>query len=197
MLRERILDHVRQRGVVRPRDFAAEPGARVYLRRMVADGTLASPQRGLYTLAEAEPDLHQSLIEVCTKVPDGVICLLSALRYHGLTTQMPHEVWVAIGSKARTPRLEYPSLRVMRFGVAALHQGAESHLIGASQVRVFTPAKAVADCFKYRNKIGLDVAIEALRDCWHQRRATVAELRRAAEVCRVAGVMQPYLESVT
>ena len=129
-------------------------------------------------------------------MPRGVVCLLSALRFHGLTTQSPFEVWLAIGGKDWQPRVEYPPLRVLRFAKAALVEGVEEHTIQGVKVRVTSPARTVADCFKYRHKIGLDVALEALRDCWRQRRATMDELWRAAAVCRVANVMRPYLESL-
>jgi predicted transcriptional regulator of viral defense system len=125
-----------------------------------------------------------------------VICLLSALRFHGLTTQNPFEVWVMIGPKARQPALDHPPLRVIRASGAALATGAEVHELEGVQVRVTTPAKTVADCFKYRRKVGTDVALEALRDCWRQRRATMDEIRRYAEIDRMANVMRPYLESL-
>jgi predicted transcriptional regulator of viral defense system len=123
--------------------------------------------------------------------------LLSALQFHELTTQIPHEVWLAIDVRARHPKLDYPPLRIVRFSGAALSFGVEQHRIAGVPVNVYTPAKTVADCFKYRNKIGLDVALEALRDTWRQRRATMDELLEAAKVCRVARIIRPYLESLT
>ena len=139
---------------------------------------------------------HHTLAEAAKRVPHGVICLLSALRFHGLTTQAPHEVWIAIAHKARRPRADHPPLRVVHFSGKALSYGVEEKKLEGVNVRLFGPAKTVADCFKYRNKIGLDVALEALRDCYRQRRATMDELFEAAKVCRVARVMQPYLESL-
>jgi predicted transcriptional regulator of viral defense system len=130
-------------------------------------------------------------------VPKGVVCLLSALRFHELTTQAPFEVWLAIGEKAWRPRVDYPPLRVVRFSAAALASGVEQHQIEGVTIPVFSPAKTVADCFKYRNKIGLDVAIEALRECWGSRRCTMDDLWKYAKVCRVQNVMRPYLESIT
>src|SRR3974390_771864 len=130
------------------------------------------------------------------RVPHGVVCLLSALRFHVLTTQMPFEVWLAIDPKARLPQTENPPLRIVRFSGAALTYGAAPHTIEGVTVRITTPAKTVADCFKYRNKIGLDVALEALRDCYRQRKATMDELYLAAKVCRVARVIRPYLEVI-
>ncbi len=126
-----------------------------------------------------------------------MVCLLSALQNHHLTTQAPFEVWLAIAEKARLPKIEYPPLRVVRFSGPSLSFGIEEHEVDGVRVRVYSPAKTVADCFKYRNKIGLDVAIEALRDCLRQRKATRDELWSAAKVCRMSNVMRPYLEAVT
>jgi predicted transcriptional regulator of viral defense system len=162
----------------------------------VARGLLTRVGRGLYTLAEAEATEQRSLVEVVKRVPDGVVCLLSALQFHGLTTQSPSEVWLAIGEKARKPKAEYPPLRIVRFSGKAQTEGVAEQEIEGVTVRVTNPAKTVADCFKYRNKIGLDVALEALRDCRRKRKATADELWRYAKVCRVTNVMRPYLEAV-
>src|SRR5262245_44352238 len=161
---DRLLKLVRRRGVIRPRELAAHLIPREYLTRLYHQGLLDRPARGLYVLAEAKPSEHQSIIEACKRVPHGVVCLLSALRFHGLTTQAPFEVWLAIGEKARHPKVDYPPLRVVRFSKAALTVGVEEHVIGGVPVRVTNPARTVADCFRFRNKIGLDVALEALRD---------------------------------
>jgi predicted transcriptional regulator of viral defense system len=136
------------------------------------------------------------LAEVARRVPKGVVCLLSALRFHGLTTQAPFEVWLAIENKAIAPKLDYPSLRIVRFSGAALTEGVEEHVVDGVMVRVTGVAKTVADCFKYRNKIGLDVALEALREAWRGKRMTSDDLWRYAKVCRVANVMRPYLDSL-
>jgi len=192
-----VLKLIRRRGTLRARDLADSKIPRSVLRRMVADGVLANPERGLYVLADAEPSQHQSLIEANIRVPHGVACLLSALQFHGLTTQAPFEVWMAIGESARRPAVTNPPLRIVRFSGAALTMGVEEHVVDGVKIRVYSPAKTVADCFKYRNKIGLDVSLEALRDCWRQKRATMDDLHRAAVVCRVARVIQPYLESLT
>ena len=152
--------------------------------------------RGLYTLDDAEPTEHHTLAEACKRVPHGVVCLLSALRFHGLTTQAPYEVWMAIGEKARRPAADHPPMRFARFSGEAMTAGVEEYPVDGVAVRVYSPAKTVADCFKYRNKIGLDVAIEALRDCRRQRKATNDQLWHFAKVCRVARVMKPYLEAV-
>ena len=129
-------------------------------------------------------------------MPQGVVCLLSALRFHDLTTQSPFEVWLAIGEKARLPKLDNPPLHIVRFSQKTLATEFKNTLSKESLVRIFSPAKTVADCFRYRNKIGLDVALEALRECRRKRRATSDDIWKAAKVCRVANVMRPYLESL-
>jgi predicted transcriptional regulator of viral defense system len=130
-------------------------------------------------------------------VPQGVICLLSALRFHGIGTQLPSQVWIAIDRRARRPALKYPPLRVVRYTGAALTEGVREHRVEGQQVRVYGVAKTLADCFKYRNKIGLDVALEALREAWRSRRFTMDELERHARICRVQRVMKPYLEALS
>ena len=195
--KDRVLDLVRQAGVLRPRDLDAEGIPRVYLRRLLAEGLLDRPGWGIYVAADLKPTPNHSLAEACKRVPHGVVCLLSALQFYELTTQAPFEVWLAIDEKARLPKVEYPPLRVVRFSGPALKNGIKEHRIEGMAVKVYAPAKTVADCFKYRNKIGLDVALEALRDCWKKRRATMDELWQAAKTCRVANVMRPYLESLT
>jgi predicted transcriptional regulator of viral defense system len=193
---ERVLALARRHGVLRPRDLAPHGIPREYLTRLHAQGMLERPTRGMYILADAETDEHQSLLEACKRVPHGVVCLLSALRFHDLTTQAPFEVWLGIDAKARLPKVEYPSLRIVRFTSPALTAGVEEHVIRGVTVRVTNPARTVVDCFKYRNKVGLDVALEALRDCLRKRKATMDELHRVAQARRMANVMRPYLEAV-
>lgn len=195
--KERVLALARRKGVLRPRDLDALGIPREHLRRLHARGLLLRPGRGLYVPADARPTENQSLAEACKRAPRGVVCLLSALQFHGLTTQAPFEVWMALGEKAWLPRVDYPPLRIVRFSGPALTTGVEEHPISGVAVKVYNPAKTVADCFKYRHKIGLDVALEALRDCRRRRKATMDELWQAARVCRMANVMRPYLESLT
>lgn len=166
------------------------------LSRWVNAGKLQRLSRGLYALPSYAPNENASLIEVAQRAPSAVFCLLTALQFHGLTTQTPFEVWIAIGAKARRPRISSPALRVHRFSGQALDFGVETHLVDGVAVKVTNVAKTVADCFKFRNKIGLDVALEALRDAVGQKRVTMDDLWRAATVCRVANVMRPYLESL-
>ena len=192
-----ILRIVDRKGVLRPRDLDPFGIPRVYLQRLCEQGLLRRVGRGLYLSANAELTEHHTLAEACRRVRHGVVCLLSALRFHELTTQAPFEIWMAIDGKAWRPRADWPVMRFVRFSGAALTEGIEEHRIEGVTVKVYTPAKTVADCFKYRNKIGLDVALEALRDCRQQRKCSNDDLWRYAKICRVANVMKPYLEAVT
>ena len=192
---ERILSLAAHQPLVRSRDVEALGIAREFLLRLHRQGLLVRPARGVYALADSSVTEHHSLAIAAKRVPRGIVCLLSALRFHGLTTQDPHEVWMAIDFKAHKPSIESPALRVLRFSGRALTEGIDTHVIEGVQVRIYCPAKTVADCFKYRNKIGIDVAIEALRDALRTRKATVDEIHRFAKICRVANVMRPYLES--
>jgi predicted transcriptional regulator of viral defense system len=193
---DKILELVRKVGVLRPRDLDPYDIPRTYLSRLCTSGKLQRIGRGLYILPGTNATEHHSLAEACKRVPKGVVCLLSALRFHELTTQAPFEIWLAIGEKAWRPRLEYPPLRIVRFSHTTLSAGVEEHQVEGVTVHVYSPAKTVADCFKYRNKIGLDVAIEALRECWRSRRGTMDDLWHFAGICRVRNVMRPYLESI-
>ncbi len=193
---DRILDLAARQPLIRPRDVEALGIARAYLTRLERRGLLERRARGVYVLAGAPVSEHHGLALAAKQVPRGAVCLLSALRFHGLTTQDPHEVWMAIDFKARKPSVEFPVLRIVRFSGRALSEGIETHVIEAVAVRVYSPAKTVADCFKYRNKIGMDVAIEALRDALRKRKATVDDIYRFAKVCRVANVIRPYLEAI-
>ena len=151
---------------------------------------------GLYQLPNAEISEHHSLAEAAKMVPKGVICLLSSLRFHGLTTQAPHEIWMAIDRKTRLPVIRELPLRFVRFSGEPLTEGIEIHSIDGVPVRIYTPAKTVADCFKYRNKIGLDVALEALKDWQRSHRYEGDTLWRFAKTCRVSNVIRPYLEAM-
>lgn len=194
--RERVLRLAKLQGILRPQDLQPIGVPREYLRRLRKEGVLEQPARGLYVLANSKPTEHLSLVEVCKRVPQGVICLISALQFHEVTTQLAHEVWIALPVKAWAPTFDSPRLRVLRYSPTTLAYGVDERRIGGAVVRVFNPAKTVADCFKFRNKIGLDVALEALRDATRRRKATRDEIWKAAQVCRVANVMRPYLESL-
>lgn len=194
--RHRVLNLVRKRGILRARELDAEGIPREYLRRLKTEGLLDQPGRGLYVLADHSATENYSLAEIAKRVPNAVVCLLSALRFHDLTTQAPFEIWIAIAEKARLPKIDTSPVRVMRFSKRALEYGVKEHKVDGVLVKVFSPAKTVADCFKYRNKIGLDVALEALRDVRRQRKATVDQIWEAAQVCRVTNVIRPYLEAI-
>lgn len=193
---EKLINLVRSQGLIRSCDLLSFGIARISLTRAVRRGQLERLGRGLYGLPGREVSAHGSLAEVARRVPRGVVSLLSALRFHGLTTQAPFEVWLAIENKAMAPKLDYPPLRIVRFSGAALTEGIEEHTVEGVPVRITCVAKTVADCFKYRNKIGLDVALEALREAWREKRMTSDELWRYAKVCRVANVIRPYLDSL-
>jgi predicted transcriptional regulator of viral defense system len=152
--------------------------------------------RGTYRLAELGPIDQQDIVTVASKVKSGVICLISALSYHEITTQIPHEVYVAISRKMAYPKLKYPPTRFFRFSEDAFHAGIEVHKISGVEVKIYSPEKAVVDCFKYRNKIGLDVAIEALKFWRKKKNAKIDKLMNYAKICRVYHVMKPYVEAM-
>jgi predicted transcriptional regulator of viral defense system len=194
---QHILKLAAQHGLIRPRDLDRHGLSSVSLTRMVRQGLLNRVGRGLYALPDRPVSENFSLAEIAKKYPQSIICLLSALRLHELTTQSPFEVWLAIPNKAYVPKMEYPPLRVVRFSGATLVEGVEERVVDGVPVRVTNVARTVADCFKFRNKIGLDVALEALQEAWRYRRVTMDDLWRYAKLCRVANVMRPYMESLT
>lgn len=194
--RDRALNLARRQGVVRTREFDAIGVPRVYLRRLQEDGLLVQPSRGLYQLADADLSVAHSLAEASKAAPSGVIGLLSALQFHELTTQTPHAVWMLMPSKAWVPTKPPVKLKIIRASGAALTMGIKHHRIDGVSVPITTPAKTVADCFKHRSKVGLDVAIEALRDTLRTKRASADDLWRAATADRVVTVMRPYLENI-
>ena len=181
----------------RQRD-AAEVGVHSRaLRRLVEDGAVERIARGLYRVAEAEPTEHYTRAAVCARVPSAVVCLLTALSVHELGTQLPHEVWIAIPHKARTPRLPGLPVRVVRFSGAALRYGVVNTTFEGVPVRITSPARTVVDCFRFRRLVGKDVAIEALRDALRDRKASVDQIWRAADVCRAKSLVGPVLDALT
>ncbi|MCX6381043.1 MAG: type IV toxin-antitoxin system AbiEi family antitoxin domain-containing protein [Armatimonadetes bacterium] len=194
---QQVLQLAQDRGLLRPRDLTPLGISPTHLQRLYEQGLLLRSGRGVYMLSEAELEANSALAEVALRVPAGVVCLLSALQFHELTTQLPHQVWIALPPRAHRPQIDYPPVRVIRLSGEGFTEGVETHTVSGVPVCVYSPAKTVADCFKYRNKIGLDVALEALRDCWRKRAATMDDLWRYATICRVANVMRPYLESLT
>lgn len=194
---EKALSALKLRPIMRARDLVAKGITRATLSRLVRSGAIQRIGRGLYASADYEPSDYPTLVEVQRQIPDGVICLLSALSFHELTTQNPHQVWVAIDEDAWRPRCDYPPLRVVRFSREARKRGVQSHKVDGVTLRITSPARTVADCFKYRNKIGLDVALEALRDYRAKKAGTMDDVWKAAEFDRVTRVMRPYLEAMS
>ena len=193
---DRLLAFARTRGVLRSKDLAPLGIPRQALARLHRRGALDRVGRGLYVLAGADVTEHHTLVEASRRVPHGVVCLLSALRFHDLTTQAPFEVWTAIEGKARRPEPERVPLRVVYMSGRAFTEGVETHEAEGVQVRVYGAAKTVADCFKYRSRVGLDVAIEALRDYRWSRGFDADALWHCAQVCRVSTVIRPYMEAI-
>lgn len=194
--RDKVLRLARRRQGVAARELSDAGIHRQVLTRLVATGEIERVVRGVYRLPEQAISEHHGLVLACAAVPQGTICLLSALQFHGIGTQLPSEIWMAIDRRARKPMLSYPPLRIMRFSGEALTKGVDRPRIEGRTVRVYGVAKTLADCFKYRNKIGMDVALEALRTAWQARRFSMEELDRYARICRVQRVMQPYLEAL-
>lgn len=192
----KITQLLRRRGTARSRELEALGMARRQLSREVAAGRLVRVGRGLYALPDYRGGEHDALLAVARRAPGTLFCLLTALRLHELTTQAPFEVWIAIGNKDHPPRLDYPPLRTVRLSAPSLAAGVETLRIDGATVRVTDPAKTVADCFKFRNKVGLDVALEALREARRARKASADDLWRYAQINRVANVMRPYLEAI-
>ncbi len=196
-LTQKALRLIEKHGVLRAKDFMQAGVPTAILSRMVKHGDLIRVDRGMYTIpSPKDASENHDLVQVTKRIPRGVVCLISALRFHELTTQIPHEVWIAIDGKARKPRIDYPPLFIVRFSGTALTYGVERHKLEGVEVSITSPAKTVADCFKYRNKIGVDIAIEALRDALEKRSATPQDIHEAAKACRVASIIQPYLQAL-
>jgi predicted transcriptional regulator of viral defense system len=184
----RLLRHMQRHGVVRTRDLEALGVPRVALQRAVDRGQVVRRARGIYATPDHATTRHTDVAAVAARSPKAIVCLVSALEYHGLTTQVPHAVWIMIQKSAHRPTITSPAIRVVR---------ASSPALTAGVVQMTSPAKTVADCFRYRNTIGTDVAVEALRDCLRKRKATPADIFEMAKIDRVARIMRPYLEALT
>ena len=191
-----LLQLAKEKKIIRYSDLISEKIPTVYLNRQVKEGTLIKLGRGIYALPETEFDENQTLLEVSHLVPKGVFCLLTALRFHNLTTQSPFEVWLAIDRNAAVPKIGSVQTRIFRMTGKSFSEGIEEHKVEGGTIKVYSPAKTVADCFKYRHKIGLDVAIEALRDCVKNKKATIDEIWYFAKINRMANVIMPYLSSL-
>jgi predicted transcriptional regulator of viral defense system len=193
----KVLNLVRRKGVLRPRDLDAYGIPREYLARLHRRGLVFRAGRGLYVDVNADLTANHTLAEVCKRVPDGVVCLLSALQFHGFTMQMPYQAWLAISRTMREPNEPALPIRTVRMTGRSFTAGVERHNIEGVKAKIYSPAKTVVDCFKFRNKIGLDVALEALRDCLREGKCSHDELWRYAKICRQTNVMKPYLESIS
>jgi len=193
---QRVLDLASQKGLLRASDLDAIGAPRVILTRLVSAGLLDKVGRGLYRLCGFQGSEHEGFAVVATKVPQAVFCLLTALQFHELTTQIPRQIWIAMPRSSHTPRIDYPPLKMVQFNGETYTAGVEMAERDGVTLRVYSVAKTVADCFKHRNKIGLDVALEALKDARASNKATADDIWRYAKVCRVANVMRPYMEAI-
>jgi predicted transcriptional regulator of viral defense system len=189
-----VLRIVEEHGLVRSSDLTARRIPRATLMRLVRAGRLKQVARGVYALPDQPLSRQHPLAEVAARSSRGVFCLLTALRFHGIRIPSPDAIWLAIPNKARAPRSAHPPLRVVRFSGAALAEGVEQHVIDGVAIRVYSVAKTVADCFKFRNQVGLEAALEALHRSRRRGLATTEDLRHYARICRVTEVMRPYLD---
>ena len=194
--RKRLTAYSRSKPILQPRDFARLRIHPQEISRLVSKGELIRVGRGRYVMPRAEHSENLGLALVAAAVPRSVVCLLSSLRFHGIGTQAPREIWIAVEQGAARPRPDYPPVRVTLVSGSSFSFGVERHHIDGVPVRIYSPAKSVADCFKFRNKIGLDVAIEALREALRAKRCTREELWAAGKVCRVTAVIRPYMEAI-
>ncbi len=193
---DQVLTLARQQRLLGAADLRARGISPQLLIKLHQAGKLERAARGVYSLPGHPLTQHQSLADVCTRVPKAVICLLSALRFHDIGTQQPHDVWIALPEATKAPALAYPLLRIARLRGPAYTEGVETVMEHGTVIRVYCVAKTVTDCFKFRHKVGLDVALEGLKDAWRRRLVTMEDLTRYARINRVERVMQPYLEAV-
>lgn len=191
-----ILNLIESRQVIRPRDLSALGIPGQYLSQMAKSGLIEKIDRGLYASANREFNENIQLIEITQKVPNAVICLLSVLRFHELTTQAPFETWIAIDRKSRRPVIQYPPTRIVTFSPECLNEGIETHAISGVDVKMFSIEKTFADCFKYRNKIGIDVAVEALKEAINEDKIKLDDLWNYSKLCRVNNIIRPYVEAL-
>ena len=194
--KKQVLEIAKKKGMIRASDVEAAGISRNYLYRLCRERLLVKNARGLYTLPEAPVTEHSALAEIAKRIPHAVVCLVSALSFHGITTQIPHEIWLAVPRGSWRPNIDYPPLNLTYISGDAYSFEVQEHDINGVIIKVYSPAKTVADCFKFRNKVGLDVALEALREAWRSRKATMDELVEAARINRVSKIMRPYLEAI-
>lgn len=193
---EQIIQLIQENTLIRSRDIDKLNIPREYLKRLQQNGVIEQIGRGLYSLPDSLDTEYANLAELAVRVPNAVICLLSALSFHGLTTQLPFEIWLAIEGTSWKPKIDYPPIQVVRFSGKAFDFGIEEHQVNDVPVQVYSIAKTIADCFKFRNKIGTDIALEALREALREKRTPIDDIWKAAKICRVHNVMKPYLEAI-
>ena len=194
--KDRLRQLFQDKGVVRLSEISKAGIHSQYVHRLCESGEIVKSSRGIYSSANFDFTEHHSIAEACQRATSGVICLMSALFFHGLTTQIPGKICVAIGIKNHKPQISYPPVSIFRFSRTCLKEGVEEHIVEGVQIRVTNPARTVVDCFKYRHKIGLDVAIEALHDVFREGRATYDEILHFAKLCRMKNIITPYLETI-
>ena len=193
---QRIIELARIRLLLRATDVLPLGGTSSILIKLHQAGRLRRVARGVYSLPDREPMRYQDLAQVCQRIPKAVICLLSALQFHEIGTQLPRQVWIALPEGATTPAATYPPIRIARLRGAAYSEGIETVISEGMPIRVYGVAKTITDCFKFRNKIGLDAALEAMKDAWRERKFTMSEATHYARINRVERVMHPYLEAM-
>jgi len=194
--KSQVIRIAKQKGVIKASDLKARGISRNYLYALTREGKLKKVARGLYELPDNQLTERIALIEVAKRIPNAVVSLISALNYYDLTTQLPHEVWITVPRGAWRPKIEYPALNLTYASMDIYSYGIHKLKINGVEVKIYSPAKTIADCFKFRNKIGLDVAIEALKRAWETKKADMEELSKAAQVCNVSKIIRPYLEAI-
>ena len=194
--KQQIMQLADASGIIRAKDLEATGIPRNYLYKMHKDGLLEKISVGLYSLPNALATEHSTIAEIAKRIPHAVICLVSALIYHELTTQLSPDIWIAVPKSSRKPNIKYPPINLTYISDPAYSFGIQEHIINGVPVKIYNPAKTVADCFKFRSKVGLDVAIEALRNVRRSRKTTMDELTKAAKVNRVLKIMMPYMEAI-
>jgi len=196
--KDKILEYAVRKGAIRPREIEDMGISRQILYRLYQEGMLVRINRGIYSIQVAEPTEYHTYVAVAVAFPNSVICLLSALQFHNLTTQMPHKVWIALNRETdrRSRKPNSLPVSIVRFSGDSFSEGIETHNIEGVDVRIYCAAKTVADCFKYRNKIGLEIAIEALTDCIRHKKASRDQIWQYAKMCRVSKVIRSYMEAI-
>ncbi|HFD2382553.1 TPA: type IV toxin-antitoxin system AbiEi family antitoxin domain-containing protein [Legionella pneumophila] len=194
--KQKVLQMASKTGIVRMSDLTEMGITRATISRLVSENKLEKLASGLYCLSETELSEKESLVIIASRVPQAVFCLLTALQIHDLTTQLPRKVWIAMPKGSHAPKMDYPPLKMVQYSDEAFSEGIEIIESDNIKLRVYNRAKTIADCFKHRNKIGIDVAIEALKEAYSKNKVTVDELWHYAKICRVANVMRPYIETI-